>query len=477
MGGEREMRNDRRMTDVEALMWNLEKDPHLSASIASVTVFDVAPDPNRLRARLERAVAMVPRLHQRVVPALGRLAPPEWRDDHDFDLDYHLRWAALPAPGTMRQLLDLAAALVHTPFDRTRPLWEFVVIEGLDGGGAAMVQKLHHAIADGEGSIRMSEQFIDLARDATVPIAPDRPAPRVIDTNLVETTVDTLTHQLRRTLGVARRTVEGSAALVRDPRKVAALAEDAAELGRSAMRQILVSDPARSPLWQERSLRRRIEVLRVPLDDAKAAAKALGGSLNDIFVAAAAGGAGAYHRAADAPVDELRITMPVSTRKDGSAGGNAFTPTRVLVPAGIEDPATRFTAIRERLDTTKRERAMGVVAGLAGVANLLPTSVAVRLARQQVETVDFATSNVRGAPFPLFIAGARILANYPVGPTGGTAWNLTLMSYDGSLDMGLNADVGAVQDPAMLRDAIATEFAALIAAGTPQGARRRRSRS
>ena len=111
----------------------------------------------------------------------------------------------------------------------------------------------------------------------------------------------------------------------------------------------------------------------------------------------------------------------------------------------------------------------------AGFANLLPTSVAVRLARQQVETVDFATSNVRGAPFPLFIAGARILANYPIGPTGGTAWNLTLMSYDGSLDMGLNADAGAVADPAMLRDAIEAEFAALIAAGSPKVARRRKA--
>jgi diacylglycerol O-acyltransferase len=465
VAGEREMRNERRMTDVEALMWNLEKDPHLSASIANVTLLDGAPDPDRLRARLERAVAMVPRLRQRVVPALGRLAPPEWRDDDDFDLAYHLRWVALPAPGSMRQLLDLAATIVQTPFDRTRPLWEFVVIEGLEGDGAAMVQKLHHAIADGEGSIRMSEQFIDVERDATAPIAPDRPAPAAITTNLVETTVETLTHQARRGLGVARRTFAGSVGLVLDPRRVAALAEDVVELGRSALRQVVVSDPARSPLWQDRSLRRRIDTLQVPLDDAKRAAKALGGSLNDIFVAAAAGGASRYHLAHGVPVDELRITMPVSTRTDASAGGNSFTPTRVLLPVGIEDPAERFTAIRECLEVTKHERSMGVIDGVAGVANLLPTSVAVRLARQQVETVDFATSNVRGAPFPLYIAGARILANYPVGPTGGTAWNLTLMSYDGQLDMGLNTDVGAVEDPALLRDSIAAEFAALIAAG------------
>jgi WS/DGAT/MGAT family acyltransferase len=472
VAAEREMRNDRRMSDVEALMWNLEKDPHLSASIANVTVFDRTPDPDRLRTRLQRAVAQVPRLHQRVVPALGRLAPPEWRDDPEFDFDYHVRWVALPAPGTMRQLLDLAAALVGTPFDRTRPLWEFVVIEGVDGDGAAMVQKLHHSIADGEGSIRMSEQFIDLEPDATEPIAPERPVPEAHTTNLLETAVDTLTHQLRRGLGVARRTVETGASVLRDPGRVAGMADDALELGRSAVRQLVVSDPARSSLWAERSLRRRIEVLQVPLDDAKVAAKALGGSLNDLFVTAAAGGAGAVHRAAGLSADELRISMPVSTRRDGSAGGNAFTPTRVLVPAGIEDPAERFTAIQARLDTTKRERAMGIVGGVAGVANLLPTSVAVRVARQQVETVDFTTSNVRGAPFPLYIAGARILANYPVGPTGGTAWNLTLMSYDGNLDMGLNADLGAVPDPAALRDAIASEFDALLAAGSPRGRRR-----
>jgi hypothetical protein len=183
-------------------------------------------------------------------------------------------------------------------------------------------------------------------------------------------------------------------------------------------------------------------------------------------VAGAAGGAGAYHRKVGQPIEELRISMPVSTRKDASAGGNAFTPTRVLVPAGIEDPVERFAAIRERLDTTKHEKAMGLVSSVAGVANLLPTSVAVRFARQQVETVDFTTSNVRGAPFPLYIAGARILANYPVGPCAGTAWNLTLMSYDGHLDMGLNCDAGAVDDPELLRDLIAEEYDALLEAGT-----------
>jgi WS/DGAT/MGAT family acyltransferase len=464
MSGDREMRADRRMTDVEALMWNLEKDPHLNASIANVTVLDQVPDPDRLRSRLEQAVVMVPRLHQRVVPALGRMAPPEWRDDPDFDLSYHIRTRALPAPGSMRQLLDLAASIANDPFDRTRPLWEFVVVEGLEGGRAAMIQKLHHAVTDGQGGIRMSEQFIDLSRDATEPIAVPRPPPVSTDGSLLDTTVETLTHNLRRGLGVARRGVEGALGTIQHPSRLATLGADGIELAQSTVRQLLITDHAHSPLWTERSLRRHIEVLQVPFDEARTAAKALGGSLNDLFVTAAAGGAGAMHRAADLAVDELRITMPVSTRKDGSAGGNAFTPTRALIPVNIEDPAERFVAIRDRLAPTKGERALSVIDGMAGFANLLPTSMLVRVARQQVETVDFAVSNVRGAPFPLFIAGARIEANYPIGPTGGTAWNLTLMSYDGTLDMGLNADLAAVPDPAALSAAIQAEFAALLAA-------------
>ena len=147
-------------------MWNVEKDPHLDPTFGSVTLLDGIPDIDRLRRRLVRMVDRIPRLHQRVVPSLGRLAPPEWQDDPDFDIDYHLRHVALPAPGTRRRLFDLATLLVRDPFDRTRPLWEFVVVEGLEGDRAALVQKMHHTITDGEGGIRMSEQFIDIERDA-----------------------------------------------------------------------------------------------------------------------------------------------------------------------------------------------------------------------------------------------------------------------------------------------------------------------
>jgi WS/DGAT/MGAT family acyltransferase len=469
---------DRHMSDLEALMWNLEKDPYLASSFANVTVLDQPPDVDNLRRRLSAALVRVPRLRQRVVPAVGRLAPPEWQDDPEFDIDYHVRRIGLPAPGPDRQLYDLASLLASTPFDRTRPLWEFTVIEGLVGGRAALFQKIHHTVMDGEGGVRMSVEFLDLERNP----APAEPAStdEAVDegsadlgasdsgsgpepAGFVATAVETATHNLRRQLGVTRRAVGGAASLVLHPDRIPALGGEVVAGAQSLLRQMAVTDAAHSPLWTERSLRRRFETLRIPLDDTKRAAKALGGSVNDLFVAGAVAGAGAYHRAKGAEVDELRITMPVSTRTKGSTDSNAFTPTRVLLPAGDLDPETRLTTIRERLGTTKGERAIGLAAGLAGVMNVLPTSVLVRFARQQVETVDFATSNVRGAPFDLYIAGAKIEANYPMGPTGGTAFNLTLLSSGGWLDMGCNIDLAAIDDPELLRSCLEEAYAELLA--------------
>jgi WS/DGAT/MGAT family acyltransferase len=461
---ERILLGERRMSDVEALMWNVEKDPHLDPTFGSVTLLDGIPDIDRLRRRLVRMVDRIPRLHQRVVPSLGRLAPPEWQDDPDFDIDYHLRHIALPAPGTRRQLFDLATLFVRDPFDRTRPLWEFVVVEGLEGDRAALVQKMHHTITDGEGGIRMSEQFIDIERDAPdideVELTLEPPAP---DANIFETAGDTIGHTWRRTLGLAQRAGAATADTLVHPDRLTRTGPDLVETARSAIRQLTVTDRAHSTLWTSRSLRRRLDVIDVDLDDARAAAKTLGGSLNDFFVTGAAGGAGDYHRRLGSPIETLRMAMPVSTRKDTSAGGNAFVPTRAVVPVG-EDPVARFEAIHAQLDQTKHERVLGLVDQLAGLLNLLPTSVLARFTLEQARTVDFTTSNVRAAPFDLFIAGARIEATYPLGPLGSTAFNLTMMSYRGELNMGLHMDTVAIEQPDLLRECLETSFAALIAA-------------
>jgi diacylglycerol O-acyltransferase / wax synthase len=451
------------MTDLEALMWNLDKDPHLTSAFANVTVLDCAPDRDYLRRKLGRAVQDIPRLRQRVVPAFGRLAPPTWEEDEAFDLDYHLRWMGLPKPGDQRALLELATRLHQQPFERGRPLWEFVVVDGLSGGRAAMIQKLHHTVTDGVGGLRLAERFLDLERspaepDADPPATEPAKGPSFRAPSIVGRALGTAGHVTKQVATTTVDVAKGAGDALVHPDQWPVRLLEAGETVRSVVRQVAGTSEARSPLWTERSLWRELVVLRVPFDTVKEAAKKHGVTINDLFVTAAARAAGSVHRRAGQPVDELRMAMPMSTRDDKSAAGNAFSLTRSLVPTDIDDPVEHLQAVHELLAETRGEKAFQVLDQLAGVMNVLPTSTLVAAARHQAETVDFTTSNLRGAPFPLFFGGAQIVENYPVGPLAGTAFNLTMLSYDGELHLGLLADTAAIGDPEALRDALADAF-------------------
>jgi hypothetical protein len=220
-----------------------------------------------------------------------------------------------------------------------------------------------------------------------------------------------------------------------------------------------------APLWRNRSRHRTAEILAVPLSDAHAAAKKLGGSINDFFVTGAVAAAVAYHDRRGVPVHSLNLSFVVSTRTDRAIGGNAFTPTRLRVPGGHMELEERFRVVSERMATKRSEvRGQGLLSSLSGVANLLPTSVVTGLARSQATKQDFATSNLRGARTPWYMSGARILAAYPFGPVAGTAFNLTVQSYLDSLDMGLFADPAAV-DAGELRELLEEAYQDLLAAG------------
>lgn len=443
-------------------MWALELDPVLRSSFANVTFLDRPVDLDRFRERMLHAIAAVPRLRQRVGETGPGLATPAWVDDPLFDLDFHVRTVAVPAPGDDRAVLDLATVLSADPFDRARPLWQFTIVEGLAGDRGAMIQKLHHSITDGEGGIRLSASFIDLERDASEPLLESTTRPTAASRSTAGSMRNTVTAGVRLPLDLARQAVAGTVETLTHPTSAPGRAGEAVEMARSLLRQLAVTEPARSPLWTERTLRRRIEVLSIPLAEAKDVAGRLGGTVNGWFVTGATGAAGAYHRQCGMPVDELRMAMPVSTRsgspEDKGSGTNSFAPTRALVPAGIEDPVGRFDAVREVLARNQAEKAVGSIGRLAGLLSVLPTPMLARVARQQVGTVDFTTSNVRGAPFPLYIAGARIDANHPIGPLAGTAFNLTTISCDGDLDMGCVIDVGAIPDPALLRACLVEAF-------------------
>jgi WS/DGAT/MGAT family acyltransferase len=397
-----------------------------------------------------------------VQPAPANLTAPVWVDDSNFDLHYHVRHLALPKPGSLRQLLDFASLITADPFDRTRPLWQFVVVEGLRGGKCALIEKLHHTITDGEGGVKLSLEFLDFAADAPEPAslhadqaaaAAEQPQPSGGDAFR-----DLLAGSLRMPLGILRQVRD----LIADPTQLPEAGNAAAETIRGIISQLSDVEQAHSPLWTQRSLRRRIEVLRAPYAETRAVATKLGGKLNTAFLTAAAEAASRYHIALGSPVETLRASMAISTRSE-SSGANAFSLVRMLVPTGEMSVAERFIEINEASQAAREGTATASLETLAAVAATLPTSLVTRLARTQAHTIDFATSNVRGAPIPLYMAGARLLENYPVGPLGGVAFNLTLLSYLGSLDMGANIDTAAVAEPELLHSCLVGAFEDLLA--------------
>jgi diacylglycerol O-acyltransferase len=455
-----EMRFDRTMSDAEGLMWRLEKDPHLSSTFGTVTILDRAPDFDSFRRRMERATVNIPRLRQRVMPAPANISAPVWVDDSDFSIDRHVRRIACPKPGSLQQVLDLATLLIADPLDRTRPLWQFIVVEGMRGGKAALIAKMHHTITDGERGVQLSLQYLDFERDATEPPPlhiddpePVSPEPEVTPADAVR---EFVAGGLRIPIGIARQVRE----LLVDPTSLPDASAAAARTFQGVISQLSDTERARSPLWTARSLARRVEVARAPFRATKDAANKLGGTLNTAFLTCAADAASVYHARMGEPVESLRASMAVSTRTKDS-GSNAFSLARMLVPTGEMPIDERFRAIHESTAMARESTKSGGLDAMAALASALPTSLITRLARQQTQTVDFATSNVKGSPVPVYVSGAQLLEIYPIGPLLGVAFNLTLMSYLGSLDMALHIDTAAVQDPGLLVECLDDAFVRL----------------
>lgn len=486
----RDLHFEDRMSDAEALMWNVEKDPWLNPSGGVVMVLDRPADFVRFRARLQAAVATIPRLRERVVPGLGRLSAPLWRTDPEFDFDYHVRHVMLPAPGSRRELYDLATRLYEDPYDRTRPLWQFFVIDGLASGEGALFWKTHHSITDGIGAVRLAEQYMDIERNPAP--APDVDLDAVLAAaceaergtgapagNLVRAARTSLAPLAGRAFSVARRFAGEAAIWPADPTRPVERAARMARTGRVTVNDLVGSSgdhPGGSPLWTNRSRHRHLEALSLPLGDVKTAAKTLGGTVNDAFLTGITEASVRYHDARGVTVDWFNGTFVVSTRDDDVVGGNSFTPTRVQLPGGPMTVEERFAEVH-RLAAAKRARLGGgnALGGLASVANLLPTSLVTSMARAQAARIDFATSNFRAAPFEVYVGGGKIVENYTIGPVAGTAFNVTTMSYNDNLFVGVNVDPVAVADPGDLRDCMVAAFADLLHAGGIPRRRKKRS--
>jgi diacylglycerol O-acyltransferase / wax synthase len=457
---------DVQMSDADALMWTVEKDPTLRSTVVTALTLDRSPDWDALVERVERGSRLIPRLRQRVVTPLMRIGPPFWSADPHFDLSYHLRRVRAPEPGSFECVLDLARNAAMAGFDRARPLWEYTVVDGLEGGRAALVIKVHHSMTDGVGGMKLLMMLFDFER------APDEPGPHdelqalpaFGPFDLVGRSLD---HRRHQALGIARHglanAVGAARSASRDPQ--GALRE-AVRVLRSVAAFLAPATTPRSPIIGARSLARRLATLDVPLDDMKRAAKAIGGSLNDAFLAAVVGGVQRYHHLHGVEPAELRMVMPINVRGEGATlGGNHFTPARFLVPLQIADPEERMRELGRQARAVRDEPAVALTDALAMVLNQLPTPVTTAFFGAMLKGSDFVTSNVPGSPFPLYVAGAKLERLYPFGPLSGTAANVTLLSHCDTCCIGINTDAVAIPDTPDFAKSVEGGFSEVVALG------------
>jgi WS/DGAT/MGAT family acyltransferase len=452
--------SDDHMSRMEAMMWNFERDPWLDPNGGGITVYDRGLDIDVFRRSVKRAVADVPRLRQQVAPGVGPLTTPRWVFDHEFDLDWHVRRIGAPGDGTLRELLDYFTPWLQDSYDHTRPLWMYVVVDGLADGRSALLSKIHHTVGDGETLVKMSLAYTTTKRNARPPddidldaVIADDP---VDDVGIVATARDAIGQGLRWPTEIGRRALRG----MLDPASIGRARSEATDLLKTANEQM---QPAGSDLWRPRSRRRHVEAFSLPFDAVHGAAHALGGTINDFFLAGAVEAGVRYHDHFDSPTEKLHVTVVVNTRTGSDEGANAFSPVPVEVTGGDMTLAERFTEVHELVRTKRAEvHGDGPLAAVAPVANMLPIPLMTGLARDQAGHIDFATSNLPGHRAETFVAGAKTLHSYPFGPVAGTAFNLTMMSTNDVLDLGLNIDPAAVTEPELLASLLEAAYRDLL---------------
>lgn len=455
--------------ETDAFTLRMERDPQLRSTITAVAVFDRAPDWEVLNDRIERATRMVPAFRARLEPSPFHLAPPRWVIDPDFDLRQHLRRVGPGSPRTIETVLATAQLAASAAFDPTRPLWEFTLFEGLADGKAALLMKVHHALTDGIGGIQLAAYVVDIDR---TPIDPGplppvpQPGPRGATDGLTSAVGFVASRWARNARSLAGALPGGVSQSVRRPTET--LGAVAAHAG-SVARFVRPITTTLSPVMTRRSVHRHFNVLDVPTAGLRSAAQAAGGSLNDSFLAALSGGMRRYHEHHDAPVDALRITLPISIRRDDDpVGGNRITLARFELPVGTVDPVERMRTIGDLVRRIRDEPAMRYSEAIAGVFNLLPPGVTAGMLKH----VDLVATNVPGFSGAIFVGGAEIEAFYPFAPTIGAAANIGLLSFGDTCNIGIATDSAAVTDPDVFVGCLAEGFDEVTATRPRRGRKR-----
>ena len=453
------------------LMLKNENDPRGRSGFLAVSILEAAPDPDAIREVYDRASRVVVRLRQKVVVPTLPIAAPEWVVDPAFELDFHLRHVSLPAPGGMRELLDLGQQVLAAPFDLDRPLWELHLVTGLrEIGEAAVLMKTHHAVMDGMAAVELFKQVFDFSPDGDREDAGPVLAPAAERTSAADLTRVALRRFPAATVrGATNLVTDAVGAAVRFAQEPGRSSGELSELLRSARRMFGGPPAPPSPLLRNRGTGRRFEVVDFPLDDLRAAAKAAGGSLNDAYLAGVCGFLRLYHDALGSPVDELPLALPISTRTgDDPAGGNRFTAATIAAPVGEADPAERIRLIGALVRAAKAEPALTAMNGLMPIMVRLPSSVLGAMAGL-VAGIDVQASNVPGYPVPIYLDGIKAVRTFGFGPVPGVGAMITMTSMAGRCEVAAHYDTDAFTDAELFASCFRGGFDEVIAAVRPKG--------
>jgi len=409
---------------------------------------DGSIDFGRIRSHIESKLQYIPRYRQRLafVPYTGA---PVWVDDDDFNLDYHVRHTSLPRPGTDDQLKKLAGRIVSQQLDRSKPLWELWVVEGLSEGRFAVIAKIHHCMIDGLSGVDLTTILLNVVPTSDIEEAPDwkpRRAPTPAELAVVMAARATRRNlerleSLPDLLSEGRETIENVAG-----RALAAV---------NSLRSGWLSTAAATPLNPEIGPNRRFDWARTPLEDLKQIKNSLGGTVNDAVLAVVAGTVRRFlieHRDFDVTGRPFRVMNPVSTRRADQRGalGNQVAMWLIDLPLDEPDPRARLDKIREQtLRNRQSNQALGA-ATLVEISRGTPVtllSLASRIAGQHMRPFNMTVTNVPGPQFPMYLLEAEMLANYPMVPLWAQhGVGIALFSYNGWMHWGVHADYDTLPD-------------------------------
>jgi diacylglycerol O-acyltransferase len=448
----------------DAMFFKGELDLRTRATGNLVYTLDSIPDWDRFLAVWDRASRILPPLHKRVVKSSlpGRL--PEWRDDPYFDLTFHVRRVAVPAPATLREVLDYAERDGMTPHDPARPLWQVTLMEGLDGDGAAVIQKFHHAWLDGNANIALALLLYGTDRDGDLsvpmpvhPLQANGSHARRLPLRPVKGSVTAARQAWSVGSGVRRAAKQ----MVTDPRGLVAAGSDLV----ASTRRVLTPVSAKpSPLLRGRSPGSRYDILDVPFPELRQATKATGFTVNDGYLAGVTGGLRRYHEHFGVAINELPIGMPISTRSDvDGALGNQVSATMLSVPVGLKDPVERMKHLHELVVSARHEPAMDMLAGSVNLFVHLPDQLMTGPLTKLVK-IDVGVSQVIGLREPHYLAGAQLMRAYGFGPHSQIGAFIGMMTHLDTCCIGVHSDPAAVTDPDVFIRCLKEGFDEVIAA-------------